>query len=73
VIQDASSNNIALEFVHYDGPNVPKSNKAQPRKVVESNEDSEEDIPKPAKGKKVNNRNGIETDYENVKPKPKPA
>ena len=73
VIQDAYSDNIALEYVHYEGPNVPKLIKAQPRNVVSNLGDSEEDILKPVRGKKLNSRNGVETDYENVRPKSKPA
>lgn len=73
VIQDAYSNNIALDYVRYEGPNVTKPIKAQPRNVVSNMDDSEEDIPKPVRGKKLISRNGVETDYENVRPKSKPA
>ena len=73
VIQDASSNNVVLEYVQYEGPEVSKPSKAPPRKVVKNSDESEEEIPMVGRGRRLNNRNGIETDYENIKPKNKPA
>jgi hypothetical protein len=55
--------------VQYDGAEVPKQTKAPPRKVKEVSDDSEVEIPKIGRGKRANLRNGIETDYENVKPR----
>lgn len=73
MIQDTHSNNIALDYVQYDGAEVPKQIKAPPRKVKEVSDDSEVEIPKIGRGRRANLRNGIETDYENVKPRKQAA